>query len=282
MNWDDLKIFLAVSRSGSLSRAATVLNVDQSTVGRRLSALEAGIGATLFKRSKSGLALTNAGEKLLPKAMDVERDIEQMVNEAAEEATGPSGLVRLLSNAWILDRLASRALPAFLSLYPGISVRMITHRPRLRTREDATISLWFEAPAREGEHSIRLGEVPFAVYGREGANPEALDWVSFYDEDAPNRAPVRAWKRQRKKSDLLRVTATDANLLLTSVRAGLGKGLLPMCLGETVPGLIRIPGSQNRLDRALHMQVHPDTMQSQRVQATMAWLRDTFEDIFLP
>ena len=72
MNWDDLKVALAVGRTGSLSRAALQLGVNQSTATRRLVALEAQVGKTLFVRSQAGLTPTEAGRIAIARAGDVE------------------------------------------------------------------------------------------------------------------------------------------------------------------------------------------------------------------
>lgn len=280
--WDDLKILLAAARGGSLSRAAVMLQIDQSTVSRRLSGLEAALDTVLFKRSKNGLQITDAGERLLPLAEEVEHAAEQFVEGvAAGRAKGPSGLVRILGNAWILNRLSERMLPAFLAQYPLVDVRLLAQVPQSPARSDATLSLWFEAPPKHGDISMRLGEVPFALYAHKDTDPDALDWVSFFDEDAPDRAPVRYWNRHRRTADRLRVTVTDAGLILAAIRSGAGKGLLPMCLGESDPQLRTIAGPEPQLTRTLHLHVHPDTLQTQRVKAAIATLQDTFEEVFL-
>ena len=281
--WDDLKILLAAARGGSLSRAAIMLQIDQSTVSRRLSGLEASLDTVLFKRSKNGLQITDAGERLLPLAEEVEHAANHFVEAvAAGRAKGPSGLVRILGNAWILNRLSERMLPKFLAQYPMVDVRLLAQVPRSPARSDATLSLWFEASPQHGDTSMRLGDVPFALYARKDLDADALDWVSFFDEDAPDRAPVRYWNRHRGTADRLRVTVTDAGLILAAIRSGAGKGLLPMCLGENDSALHAITGPEPQLTRTLHLHVHPDTLQTQRVKAAVAALQDTFEEVFLP
>jgi len=283
LNWDDLKILLAVARGGSLSRAAIMLEVDQSTISRRLSGMEVALDTVLFKRSKTGLQASDAGERLLPLAEAVEQAVDVFVEGASDERPGgPSGLVRIFGNAWILNRLSERVLPNFLAQYPNVDVRLLTQAPTSPVRSDATVSLWFEAPPKHGDTSLRLGDVPFALYALKGRDPDALDWVSFYDEDAPDRAPVRYWNRHRGDADKLRVTVTDAGLILASVRSGAGKGLLPMCLGEQDTTLQAIDGPKSQLTRSLHLHVHPDTLKVRRVEAVVATLREQFEQVFLP
>ena len=283
LHWDDLKFLLAAGRGGSIARAAVLLEIDQSTVSRRLSGLETALDVVLFKRSKTGLQITDAGERLMPLAEEVERACARFVEGVSVgRAQGPSGLIRILGNAWMLNRLSEELLPGFLATYPQVDIRLLAQVPKAPVRSDATLSLWFEASPRNGDTRIRLGEVPFGLYARKDRDPAKLDWVSFYDEDAPDRAPVRYWNRHRDGSDRLRVTVTDAGLILAAIRSGAGKGLLPMCLGEADGALARIGGPEPQLTRTLHLHVHPDTIQTLRVQAAIKTLEEEFERVFVP
>ncbi len=282
MNWDDIKVLLAVMRSKSLSRAAVMLKMDQSTVSRRLSAVEADLGTILFVRSKTGIAPTEAGDRVLQHALEVERRIDRLAEEAATETSELVGTLRLVGNAWVLNRLIETVLPAFTDAHPRLLLRIVTWKPEVRMRGDATLSLWFERPPEPGEFAIKLGEVPFAAYGPRGVVPPPPGWVSFFDEDAPRRAPVRAWEAARGKDETLTLTATDATLLCTAVRQGVGKGILPQCLAEHDPCLERLDMAAGGFIRTLHLHAHPDTVQNLRVQKTIRLLRDHFEEVFLP
>lgn len=282
MNWDDLKIALAAAHAGSLARASVLLEMDQSTVSRRLSALEARLGASLFKRSKSGLRLTEFGERLIPIASEAGKCIEAFTEEARNFGGKPEGIVRLISNAWILNHLTETVLPEFLNRHERIVLRLISRDPPVPLHLDATISLWFEAPPRHGDKAELLGEVPFALYCQNGLNPENLDWVSFYDEDAPDRAPVRVWKRQASERERLRLTALDAQQVGSAIRAGIGKGYLPVCLGDRDPKLFRVPEDNGRFTRSLFLHSHPDTRESLRAEATITFLKEAFRRVFLP
>ena len=282
MDWDNLKVALAISRTGSLTQAAQMLGIDQSTAGRRLSALEGDLGVILFVRSKTGFSLTDAGEAAVEQAAEVERRIDRLKEAVVPPKEGPVGIVRLLGNAWTLDRLARTVMAPFLAAHPRLDLRIVTLTPRSPLRGEASLSLWFEAEPREGEFSIKLGDVPYAVYRSREAAAEGLGWVSFHDEDATRPAIARAHKRLRGKQEPLRMTATDAGIMLSAVRAGVGKGLLPMCLAEEDERLVRIQGGEPEFVRTLHVHAHPDTVESQRIQETIRWLRESFRGVFQP
>lgn len=88
MDWDDLRIFLAVARADSLSAAGRRLGIDASTVGRRVARLEQGLGAKLFVKTPQGYALAAEGERLLPHA----EAMEMALTGAEEALTGPGDL----------------------------------------------------------------------------------------------------------------------------------------------------------------------------------------------
>src|SRR5262245_47931821 len=98
MEWDDLKHFLAVARSGSLSEAARTLKSSVSTVARRIAALEKRLGARLFDHRPSGYALTQNGEAIRLKAEAVEEAVLSVEREALGRDLKPSGLVRVAAS----------------------------------------------------------------------------------------------------------------------------------------------------------------------------------------
>ncbi len=282
MDWDNLKVALAISRLGSLTQAAQALGIDQSTAGRRLTALEGDLGTILFVRSKTGFALTDAGEAAINQAIEVERRIDRLRDAVTPSETGPVGTVRLLGNHWTLDRLARTTMGPFLAANPRLDLRVVTLTPRGRIRGDASLSIWFEVEPRESEFAIKLGDVPYAVYCAQDADPQGLGWISFYDEDSNRPIVTRAHKRLRARGEPLRMTATDAGIMLSAVRHGIGKALLPMCLAEEHADLVRVKEGEPDLMRALHLHAHPDTVEAARIQATIRWLRETFHTVFLP
>ncbi|MEO1091690.1 MAG: LysR family transcriptional regulator [Pseudomonadota bacterium] len=281
VNWDDLKVVLAIAREGSLTSAAHVLGVDQSTAGRRLSALEAELGAVLFARSKTGFTPTEAGDRAIARAMEIEARAERMTEEVTAVDAGPGGLVRIIGNPWTMVRIAEVVLPELLAEHPQLDVRTIGGPlPRSLARADTAIAIWFEVPPRDTEFGVTLGDVPYAVYGPRDTDPESLGWLSFWDDEAPRRALSRWISQTRPTGESLRLTATDSSVLLAGIRAGIGKGLLPMCLAERDEGVVRLSSGEPDLVRALHLHAHPDTVQSARVQVTIRALRDSFEHAF--
>src|SRR6266581_206693 len=101
MDWDDVRVFLAVARHGSLRAAGRALSLSQPTIGRRLATFEATFGGpTLFDRRPEGLRLNPAGEQLIPAAESVERAALMLERRRAAASPALSGTVRVSVGEW--------------------------------------------------------------------------------------------------------------------------------------------------------------------------------------
>ncbi len=120
MNWNDLKLVLAIHNAGNLKGAARTLKIDQSTAGRRLAALESDLGAIQFVRARSGFSLTDAGETAIHHARAIERQMTLFEDDLQSAGQGPKGLVRIVTNAWIICHLLIPRLQGFLELHPQL------------------------------------------------------------------------------------------------------------------------------------------------------------------
>lgn len=124
MDWDDLRIFLSVARSDSLSAAGKRLKIDPATVSRRIARLEEAIGARLFTKSPQGYALTEEGARLIPHA---ER-AESALHGAREALTGPEGLqgqIRIGAPDGCANYLLPQVLAAICDANPGLEVQIV-------------------------------------------------------------------------------------------------------------------------------------------------------------
>lgn len=279
MNWDDFKLALAVARTGSLNQAALLLDLNQSTVSRRLTALEADLGATLFRRSHLGLVPTEAGSVFVARAAEIEARTEALVETIRQTDTRPAGVIRLLGSPWVVQQLIRSGLPAFLSDHPDIELRTVAGRPDSSLwRSEPGIGLWFETSPVDGAVAIPLGEVPYAFFRAADCDPG--EWVAFYDENHPQRFAGLPVVLQADPTARIRLTAVDAAMLHEAVAAGIGRGLLPICLGESDPRLVRVMPGPPDLKRTLHFHAHPDSLGSPRVEALLAWIRPRFAGAF--
>lgn len=282
MDWNNLKVALAISRAGSLTRASAVLGIDTSTAGRRLSALEADLGIMLFVRTKTGFTLTDAGEAAISHVVAVQNRIELMIDEVTESEAGPAGTVRLAGNTWIVSRLAEKAVLSFLDDHPLIDLRTTVCPADALIPGGVSLSLWFDKEPQDGVFKIELGRVPHAFYRSNRTESGNLGWISLRDEKMTNPLIECAKQRLKNRDEPLRFTTTDAGVLMRAVKSGVGKGLLPMCLAEEDEGLRRVDPEDAPLERSLFIHAYHDTVETRRVQATIQWLRESFSSVFHP
>ncbi|MCB6177222.1 LysR family transcriptional regulator [Rhodobacter sp. Har01] len=147
MDWDDLRVFLAVARTDSLSGAGRRLKIDPATVGRRIARLEDGIGARLFAKSPQGYALTEAGTRLIPHA---ER-AEGAALAAQETLSGPEGLtgqIRLGAPDGCANYLLPQVLTRLCDANPGLEVQVVA-LPRVfnLSKREADMAIGVSRPA---------------------------------------------------------------------------------------------------------------------------------------
>lgn len=280
MNWDDLKIVLAIYRTRSMSQAARLLKIDPSTAARRLTAIEADLGTILFSRSKSGLAVTDAGRIAVEHALEMELRAERLVNRLPRQDETPSGTVRLISNPWILTQLAGFGLSALRKANPDIELVMIAStRRRSIAIGETDLALWFELRPEDGEFAIPLGDVPYGLYAPLGVPAETVAWMTIWNVE--QRIEPMRWLTAHLPADhKMALKSNDPPALLAAIAAGLGKALIPVCMGSRDSRVVRVRGIVPEVQRRLHLHTHPDLVQSPKIQVTMAWIRSVFSDVF--
>jgi DNA-binding transcriptional LysR family regulator len=124
-NWDDMRLFLAVARAESLSGAVPVLRMDASTLSRRISRLEANLGASLFVKSSQGYVLTDRGQRLLEEAQDVEAQMQRALDPSPASGGGLTGQIRIGAPDGCANFLLPKVCAAIQARNPGLEVQVL-------------------------------------------------------------------------------------------------------------------------------------------------------------
>ena len=264
-DWDHLKIALAISRGGSLTAAANLLSMDQTTIGRRLNAIEAQLGTVLFLRSKSGFSATEAGQIVINNALRIEARLSRMQETLDDTQTGAVGVLRLAGNTWMLQRLAEHMLPTLLQEYPRLEMRLSGRFPPGPVHSEPTVSLWFDAIPNASDRATPLCRIGYATYQSKNSPPKCTDWVQFQDDIAQGPSFSRQLRQRLTPDANMRLTATDAQILHGAIRAGLARGVLPTCIGDRDPALERAPDTEV-IQRILHFHASDDARRLNRVE----------------
>lgn len=146
-NWDDMRVFLAVARAESLSGAGKTLKMDPATVGRRIQRLEEAFGTPLFVKSPQGYALTNEGERLLPRAEQAEQAMTLAVEETSGQTGTLNGVVRIGAPDGCANFLLPQVCARMREKHPGLELQIIA-QPRVvnLTRREADMAIAVSAP----------------------------------------------------------------------------------------------------------------------------------------
>ncbi|WP_298494346.1 LysR family transcriptional regulator [uncultured Maritimibacter sp.] len=148
MDWDDLRVFLAVARGESLSAAGRVLRLDPATVGRRISRLEEDTGAPLFARSPQGYGLTEAGARLVVHAEEAEQAVTRGTEALAGTTSGLSGQIRIGAPDGCANFLLPRVCAAIAREHPEIELQIVA-LPRIinLSKREADLAIAVSPPA---------------------------------------------------------------------------------------------------------------------------------------
>ncbi|MFO1070831.1 MAG: LysR family transcriptional regulator [Geminicoccaceae bacterium] len=255
-DWNGIRVFLAVSRAGSLVAAATTLRVSEATVGRQLRELEGSLGARLFDRLPNRLQLTPLGERLLQAATAMGEDAAGFARAAqamAETARPPVRIAATGSVGLFLARHAATLLAAA----PGCSVEIQTSRATANlAQRDAEIALRMRRFPERGDLAVRrLGRVGFAVYATAHGEEPAPPVIGVRDDPASRQG---RWLDAYAGGRPVALRLGDLNLRREVLLRGLGASLLPCFLGDAEPGLRRLTGPVAELEEEVFMLVHED------------------------
>ncbi len=269
MNWDDLKIFLAVARCGTMSGAAKQLNVQHSTVSRRVRALEKQLDINLLSRSKGSYQLTSAGNKIMRAAARIENEVFGVDNALMSNEALLAGPLRITTNNSMASSIFMRLFDSFCKAYPQIDLHIIASAGvvSLAHREADVAIRWTNSPP-ESLIGKRITTVASTIYGsaqyikQHQQEKGTLKWIgaeccSFH----------RDWTRQSCNHKSFQFNCDDALMIHSAVREGMGVSYLPCFIGDSDPLLERYCPPNQKFDLGLWLLIHPDSRHNSRIVA---------------
>ena len=285
LQWNDLRVLLALARAGTLAGAAAALQVNATTVGRRLGALEKVLAVRLFDRTPDGYGLTQAGRDLLSHAERMEHEVHAAQREVTGADKRPAGLVRLWATEMLTTRFLVPHLPRFLALHPQIQLEVsTTTRPIVLARGEADIAVRLTRPREPDVVAQRLGAIRLALYAArsylDAHGTPAHPQQSLRGHRVVLFAPSRAfdvennWFASRLADAQVVLRSDSVSAIYAATLAGLGIALLPVLVAGQEPELIRLPTGLEAEPRIIWQGVHRDLMKSARVQAVTRFLAD--------
>ncbi|QCO55423.1 LysR family transcriptional regulator [Pseudorhodobacter turbinis] len=272
LDWSDIPFVLAVCEAGSLSGAARQLGVNHSTVFRRIEAVEARLGVTLFERLSHGYVMTAAGEHFQKNGLQLRDGVNSIQRELGGQDLRLEGALTITTTDSLLYCLTP-VFAAFQLKYPDVELRLLSgSRPLDLMQRDADIAM---RPTRNPpEHWIgrNLCSIGYATYARGEYADVLLDlpdqqhrWIRL--NDSLNQSPMSQITVLQQAEGAPITVANTMMGLFDLVRAGLGIGVLPCYLGETCPELVKVRDPDAGFGSDLWMLAHPDMRRNAKVHA---------------
>jgi len=279
MEWSDVRIFLAVARSGTLGGAARSLRASHPTVGRRLRALEQAIGHTLFQRTADGLVLTEEGHGIIALAEQMEEGALAMQRRLAGQEQNLKGSLRVASAGWFGAYVLPPILADFSKAYPNVDVAILTGS-RLFNLAQREADVAFRIVPFDAADIVqrRLFKLEYGVYvAEEAPDPKYGDGTGFWlitHDTSIGQFPDIAWLIESFPNARLVLRSNNRNVQANMCRQGVGIAVLPRVVGNQIPGIRSLDLSTLPPPRDIWMGYHRDLRRLQRLRAFISTVSD--------
>lgn len=285
MNWDDLRIFLAVARNGTLAQAAARLNIDPTTVARRIQRLEATLSSTLFEHTPAGHILTARGSLLVEYVQSMEDATIAAAEMAGTGNGGTAGTIRVSVSEGFGTGIIACNLHTFTQSHPNVEVELVTSSGFLSpSRREADIAIMLARPKKGPLIVRKLTDYRLGLYGNAStANINDISEIRNHPivGYVPDLiyAPELRYLDEIASSPVAALTSTSVNAQAQMVRHGAGIGILPCFIGDIDRELKRLLPGNIDIRRSFWLVVHRDMRSVARIRHFMDWLTALVADL---
>lgn len=278
-DWNDLRCFLAVAREGSTLAAARILDLNQTTVARRIEALEQALEVKLFERDRMGSRLTEAGRSLLSAAERVETEAATVATIAAQAARERKGVLRVTTNETLANALLTPCLGEFAAIYTDVQIDLVVTDKRLdvmRGEADVALRSAWVWPTEPTLVCRKLADTAWTFYCSRGyaerrgipASPEALkDHALLGGEGGLGETRPMRWMAIHAPAASVQLRSSSISNQVVAIKAGLGVGPLPVLEGDSHAELVRCFPPLPEFDGDLLLITRADLRNVPRVRA---------------
>jgi len=287
-DWNNIEVFLAVARDGTLSAAGRQLNRSQPTIGRHIQKLEEQLSLTLFIRTPYGYKLTDNGVSLVKLAEEIQEKMDQFKGCAKLLNEQPLGAVNIACGESFAQLLMDN-MEKLISKCPEISIQIHTGTQFVNLEKgDADIAIRSKRPTSPNLYVRFLGRCRYAVYAsnayvsqdsesRTERRVKNCRWISYHDDK--NILPVTRWLKQKVKTEQIKLYCSTLMALLQGVKSGQGLAALPIFVGEQTEDLIRLTPALTDLNQETWLVLNRNAGRVQAIKAVSTWIGEIFDEL---
>jgi DNA-binding transcriptional LysR family regulator len=274
MDWSDLRIFLAIARTGTLGAAARSLRQSQPTMGRRLRVLETAVGHVLFQRTADGFVLTDEGNVVLEHAERMEEEVLAFQRRLAGSDVQLEGMLRLSSSDWFGTYMLAPVLAEFTERHPKVCVELLSDaRLYSLPRREADVAFRIKAFEEPEVISRRLVHISYALYAPAGAaisltgGGAGMRLITM--DTAFAEMPDALWLSRALPEAQVVMRSNSRLVQAEFCRQGSGLAVLPKQLGDRIPGIVPIDMDEAPPGRDTYVGYHRDLRRLSRLRTLL-------------
>ena len=281
MNWDDIKIFLAIVKNGGLKKAAQQLGIHHSSCSRRINALEKNLGIKIFDRLSRGYTLTVAGSELLLSAEQIQQGFNTIERDILGKDLRIAGDLCLTLTNGLACHLLMPDIHRFMQIYPDIHLKInMTYNISNLANREADVAIRHVDNPPDSLTGKRIGRIFNCAYASSTYlkehdlinQPEACHWLGW-----GNKNNHLKWAEKAKHPNIPVNTNMYSDVLqLAAIKADMGIASLPCYMADNFSGIERIPGSEPIAREWLWVLAHKDMAKNARVRVLIDFLAKAF------
>lgn len=283
MDWDDLRFFLSLARTKSLSPAAARLGVNATTISRRIARLSAKLGSDLFEQGPTGHNLTSAGEQILALAEEMERAAMAVSSAVSGERARFAGKVRISLSEGLATWVVGPALQTFAELHPDIQIEIAATNGFLNpSKREADIAIMLARPTRGLLLTRRIADYELGLFAAKGylarhGHPKTPDDLRSYKliGYVPDLIYAEELRYLSEIAEGLEpdYASSSINIQHRMTAGGLGICVLPLFIAAQDDSLVRIFPDIS-ITRSFWLVLHKDLKKVARVEVVSQWLTE--------
>lgn len=277
IDWDDLRHVLALVQHQTLAAAAAALNVHQTTLSRRISALEQQLETRLFDRIGSRLSPTRQAMIVVRRAQEMDTASRALLDDLSHDPSRGPAVVRLSVIQTFVTGFLFRHLPAYSDRCPNIQLELICeNREAVLEQREADIAIRYARPGHGASTMRKIGELGSAAYAHKSLLRSGVDW----QKDLPwigfaqvaDRWPEFQWIAANVPREHVAITVNGGPAYTELVTRGNGVGLMTCVEGDARPDLRRLSGPRPLIVREIWLMVLPDQRRNAAIRKVLDWL----------